>query len=252
VKERIAIVTGAASGIGKAVAETLASANHNVVVADLNAAGGQAVADAVGGLFVPVDLANREDCHRLVEAAWERYGTVHILVNNAAFQHIDPIDEFPEDVWDKMLAVLLTAPFLLTRYVWPAMKGQGWGRIVNIGSRQSERATPFKVAYVTAKHGLLGLTKVAALEGGPHGITANAVLPTWTRTALVEKQIADQARTRQIPESEVIERVMLSGRPIRRLLEPEEVAKLVLFLCSDDAAAITGSSYRIDLGAAIS
>ena len=249
--ERIAIVTGAASGIGRAVAEALGSAGHRVVVADLNREGGEAVAAGVGGLFVEVDLARREDCRRLVDETLARYGTVHILVNNAAIQHIDPIDGFPPEAWDRILAVLLTAPFLLTQHVWPAMKAEGWGRIINVGSRQSVRATPFKVGYVSAKHGLLGLTKVAALEGGPLGITANAVLPTWTRTALVEKQIADQARTRGIPEDEVIEKVMMTGRPIRRLLEPEEVARLVMFLCSDDAAAITGSAYPIDLGASI-
>lgn len=248
-KERIAIVTGAASGIGKAIAKELSLAGHTIVVADINAAGGKAVADAVGGRFVNIDLSRREDCRRLVDETLAHYGTVHVLVNNAAFQHIDPIETFPEDTWEKMLAVLLTAPFLLTRYVWPTMKNQQWGRIVNIGSRHSLRASPFKAAYVAAKHGLIGLTRVAALEGGEHGITANAVLPTWTRTPLVENQIADQARTRQISENEVMEKVMLAGKAIKRLVEPEEVAKLVRFVCSDDAAAITGAAYTIDLGA---
>jgi 3-hydroxybutyrate dehydrogenase len=245
---RVAIVTGAASGIGRAIAEALARQGDQVVVADLNADQGQAAAAALGGQFVAVNLAQRADCRRLVDAALARYGRVDILINNAGFQHIDPIEEFPEDTWDAMLAVMLTAPFLLTRYVWPTMKAQRWGRIVNIVSVLGLVAAPFKSAYVAAKHGLIGLTRTAALEGGAHGITANAICPAYVRTPLLENQIADQARTRGIAPAEVIERVMIDPVAIKRLIEPEEVAALVVYLCSEAASAVTGAAWTIDLG----
>ncbi len=247
-RERVALVTGAASGIGKAIATALAQAGHRVIVNDVNSQAGQTVAGALNGHFIQADLSRREECRRLVDEALEQAGRVDILVNNAGFQHIEPIDTFPEDVWDKMLAVLLTAPFLLTKYVWPGMKTQGWGRIVNLGSIHSVRASPFKVGYITAKHGLLGLTRTAAREGGEFGITVNAILPAYVRTPLVENQIADQARTRAIPEQEVVEKVMLGPAAIKRLIEPEEVAAVAAFLCTDAAAAITGAEWTIDLG----
>ncbi len=201
-----------------------------------------------GGVFLCLDLRRREDCHRLIAEAMERCGTVHILINNAGFQHIDPIEEFPEDTWEAMLAVMLTAPFLLTKYAWPAMKAQRWGRIVNIASIHGLVASPFKSAYVAAKHGLIGLTRAAALEGGPYGITVNAVCPAYVRTPLVENQIQDQARTRGLSPEEVVEKVMLEPAAIRRLIEPEEVAALVAYLCSEEASAVTGAVWTIDLG----
>lgn len=246
--ERIAIVTGGASGIGKAVAEALADGGDRVVVADLNAAAGNDFADAIGGHFVKVDLSLRSDCKRLVDETLSHYGEVHILINNAGIQHIDPIEVFPEDTWDKMLAVMLTAPFLLTKYVWGSMKTHGWGRIVNISSIHGRVASPFKSAYITAKHGLIGFTRTAALEGGEHGITVNAICPAYVRTPLVESQIADQARTRGIPIEEVIETVMLEPAAVKRLITPEEVAALVVYLCSDVAGPITGADWAIDLG----
>ncbi len=245
---RVAIVTGAASGIGRATAEALARQGSQIVVADLNPEAGQAAAASVDGHFVAADLAQRADCRRLVDETLSRYGRVDILVNNAGFQHIDPIEEFPEDTWNTMLAVMLTAPFLLTRYVWPAMKDQGWGRIVNISSVLGLVAAPFKAGYVTAKHGLIGLTRTAALEGGKYGITANALCPAYVRTPLLEGQIADQARTRGIAPEEVVEKVMLEPTAIKRLIEPAEVAALVAYLCSDAAAVVTGAAWTIDLG----
>jgi 3-hydroxybutyrate dehydrogenase len=246
--ERVAIVTGGASGIGQAVAETLAGADYRVVVVDRPGEAGQAVADGLGGLFVGADLAQRAECRRVVDAALERFGQVDVLVNNAGFQHIDAIERFSEDTWDSMIAVMLTAPFLLTRYCWPSMRERGWGRVINIGSIHSLRASPFKSAYVSAKHGLLGLTRTAALEGGPQGITVNLIAPAYVRTPLVEKQIADQARTRGIPESEVIEKVMLEPAAIKRLIEPAEVAELVRYLCSDAGSSMSGSVYELGLG----
>lgn len=246
--QRVALVTGAAGGIGRAVAHTLAQAGHAVVVADRRAEPAQAVADEVGGLAVAVDLAVASECRRLVDTALAHYGRVDILVNNAGYQHIAPIEEFPEAVWEHMLAVMLTAPFLLTKYVWPSMKAQGWGRIVNMGSIHSVVASPFKVGYISAKHGLLGLTRTAAREGGAVGITVNALLPAYTRTELVENQIADQARTRGLEPQAVVDTVMLAQAAVKRLVEPEEVAALVAYLCSDAAGAITGADWAIDLG----
>ena len=246
--ERIAIVTGGASGIGKAIAEGLASGGDRVVVADLNEATGKEFADTIGGYFVRADLSQRGDCKRLVDETLAHYGGVHILINNAGFQHIDPIEVFPEDTWDKMLAVMLTAPFLLTKYVWGSMKTHGWGRIVNISSIHGRVASPFKSAYITAKHGLIGFTRTAALEGGEHGITVNAICPAYVRTPLVESQIADQARTRGIPIEEVVEQIMLEPAAVKRLITPEEIAALVVYLCSDVAGAITGADWTIDLG----
>ena len=245
---RIAIVTGAASGIGRAVAEALAADGAHVVVSDINQDAGAAVAQSLGGLFVHGDLSTRTDCRALVDAALTRYGRVDILVNNAGFQHIDAIDAFPEDTWDTMIALMLTAPFLLTKYVWPSMQANGWGRIINIGSVHSLRASPFKAAYISAKHGLLGLTRTAAREGGAYGITVNLIAPAYVRTPLVENQIADQARTRGISEDEVVEKVMLAPAAVKRLVEPNEVGDLATFLASDKAGAISGSVMTIDLG----
>lgn len=246
-KDRIAIVTGAASGVGKAVAERLAQDGAKVVVSDVNAAGA-GVAHSIGGHFVQADAAARGDCKRLVDETLARYGSVHILVNNAGFQHVSPIEEFPEDTWDKLLAVMLTAPFLLTRYCWPAMKAQQWGRIVNISSIHGLVASPNKSAYISAKHGVIGLTRAAALEGGAHGITVNAICPAYVRTPLVANQIADQARTRGMAADEVIEKIMLEPAAIKRLIEPSEVGEFVAWLCGPAAGAITGAALTMDLG----
>ena len=245
---KIAVVTGGASGIGLAVAERFAADGARVVIGDVNANAGAATAARLEGLFVEADLSRREDCRRLIDRALEAFDTVHILVNNAGFQHIDPIEDFPEDTWEKMVSVMLTAPFLLTRYCWPSMKAQRWGRVINIGSASSLVASPYKCAYVAVKHGLVGLTRTAALEGGEHGITVNAICPAYVRTPLVENQIADQARTRGIPPDEVVEKVMLEPAAIKRLIEPAEVADLVAYLCSAAAAVTTGVAWPIDLG----
>ncbi len=246
--ERVAIVTGGASGIGRAVAEALAGRGDQVVVADLNEVEGEEIANTIGGYFVKANLSQRSDCKYLVDETLAYYGDVHILINNAGSQHIDPIEAFPEDTWDRMLGVMLTAPFLLTKYVWGAMKTHGWGRIVNIASIHGRVASPFKSAYVTAKHGLIGLTRTAALEGGEHGITVNAICPSYVHTPLVETQIADQARTRGISTEDVVEQVMLEPAAIKRLITTEEVAALVLYLSSEAAGAVTGADWTIDLG----
>ena len=247
-KDRVAVVTGGASGIGLAIAEKFAALGARVVIGDVQADAGNAAAARLGGLFVEGDLSRRADCKALIEKAGAQFGTVHVLVNCAGFQYIAPLDEFDEDKWDRMHALMLTAPFLLTRYAWPAMKAQRWGRIINLGSVLSVRGVAFKAGYVSVKHGLLGLTRTTALEGGPFNITAHAICPAYVRTPLVDNQIADQAKARGIPESEVIEKIMLEPAAIKRLIEPSEVADFVAYLCSPAGGVITGSALTMDLG----
>ena len=245
---RVAIVTGAASGIGLACAERLASGGMKVVLADVNEKAGTEHAKRLGGTFLTADLTSRGGCRNVVDQALKAHGTVHVLVNNAGYQHVSPIEEFPEDQWERMLALMLTAPFLLTRYCWPAMKTQKWGRVVNIASIHALVASPFKVGYISAKHGLIGLTRTAAIEGGEHGITVNAICPAYVRTPLVDSQIADQAKANKMSPDEVIEKVMLAPAAVKRLIEPREVAGFVAYLCGDAAGTITGAALTMDLG----
>jgi 3-hydroxybutyrate dehydrogenase len=246
--KKVALVTGAASGIGLACAERLAADGASVVLADLNEQAGREHARRLGGSFVAADLSVRQGCKALVDEAMRLHGTVHILVNNAGYQHVAPLEEFPEEQWERMIALMLSAPFLLTRYCWPAMKRQKWGRVVNIASIHALIASPFKVAYIAAKHGLVGVTRTAALEGGEHGITVNAICPAYVRTPLVDHQIADQAAANRISPEEVIEKIMLAPAAVKRLIEPAEVAAFVAYLCSDAAGTITGAALTMDLG----
>jgi 3-hydroxybutyrate dehydrogenase len=246
---RVAIVTGAASGIGLAIAQDFARQGIRVTVSDIDVERGQAVAaELEGARFQGADMTHPEEVRALVSTTIETEGHVDILVNNAGIQHVAPLIEFPEEKWRQMLEIMLTAPFLLTRAVLPAMYERNWGRIINISSVHGLRASAFKSAYVTAKHGIIGLTRVTALEAAEHGVTCNAICPSYVRTPLVEKQIADQARVHGIPESEVVAQVMLTEGAIKRLLEPAEVAQLVTYLCSDAASGITGGAQTIDCG----
>lgn len=246
--EKIAIVTGAASGIGYAVAESLSRDGAKVVMADVNQA---LLAEAAAKLscehFV-ADLSKRESCRSLVDFTLEKYGRVDILVNVAGIQNVASIEDFPEDRWDFMISLMLTAPFLLTKYVWPSMKANNWGRIINLNSIHGLVASEFKSAYVSAKHGLTGLTKVAGLEGGPYGITVNSICPAYVRTPLVDNQIEAQAQNHGISKEEVVSKIMLQKAAVKTLLEPSTVAEVVKFLCSDAAANITGSAMTIDGG----
>lgn len=246
---KVAIVTGAASGIGLAIARDLATRGLRVTLSDIDEKrGSEEATELPGARFQLADMTSEKDCQRLVADTIAVEGQVDILVNNAGIQYVAPITEFPESKWRQIIDIMLTAPFLLTKAVLPGMYERKWGRVINIASVHALRASAFKSAYVAAKHGLLGLTRVTALEGAEYGVTCNAICPSYVRTALVEKQIASQAQVHGIPESEVVEKIMLSEAPIRRLLEPEEVAKLVAYLCSDDAGAITGSALTIDCG----
>jgi 3-hydroxybutyrate dehydrogenase len=238
---RRALVTGGASGIGRACAVRLADAGASVVVVDRDAEGAKRVAEAVDGQAVTADLSDLDAVDRLDL-------DVDILVNNAGLQHVAPLHEFPVDRFSFILRLMLEAPFRLVRGALPHMYERGWGRVVNISSVHGLRASAYKSAYVTAKHGLEGLSKVIALEGAEHGVTSNCINPAYVRTPLVEGQIADQAKAHGLPEDEVVGRVMLARASVKRLIEPEEVADAVAFLCSPAAASMTGSSLVMDGG----
>ncbi len=238
---RTALVTGGASGIGAACARALAQRGATVTVADVDEAGAKNVAEAIDGKPWAVDLS-------AVTALEDLQLKTDILVNNAGVQHVSPIAEFPPERFRFILTLMLEAPFLLIRAALPHMYEQKFGRIINISSVHGLRASEFKSGYVTAKHGLEGLSKVTALEGGPHGVTSNCVDPGYVRTPLVTKQIADQARTHGIDEDKVIADILLKESVIKRLVEPEEVASLVTWLASPAAAMVTGASYTMDGG----
>jgi 3-hydroxybutyrate dehydrogenase len=246
---RAALVTGAASGIGRAIAEDLAAHGACVLLADLNAEQGEAVASKLPrAIFQWADVTSNQDCHALVDRAEREWGGVDILVNTAGVQHVAPIEEFPEDRWEALIRVLLIAPFVLTRAAIPHMYARGWGRIINMSSIHGVVASPYKSAYVAAKHGLIGLTRTVALEAGDKGVTVNAICPSYVRTPLVERQIDDLAAANRISREDVVEQIMLAPSARKKLLEPSEVAALVTFLCSDAAAGITGSAQLIDNG----
>lgn len=244
---RVALVTGTSSGIGEAVVARLCRDGHRVLAVDFNPEG-KAVAESAGAAFFEADLTDADACRAAVANAIERFGRVDILVNNAGIQHVAPIEVFPETAWRRIIDLMLTAPFLLSQAVWPSMRESGWGRIINVASVHAQVASPGKAAYISAKHGMIGLTKTAALEGGSQGITANAICPAYVRTPLVDHQIKDQARLHQMGEQDVIEQVMLKNAAVKRLIEPSEVAGMVAYLASDDAGAVTGASWNIDLG----
>ncbi|HEX5428290.1 MAG TPA: 3-hydroxybutyrate dehydrogenase [Pedococcus sp.] len=236
---KTALVTGAASGIGAACVDRLAAAGAKVLAVDRDQAGLGRFEGVAQVERLTVDLSDLDAVDALP-------GEVDVLVNNAGIQHVSPVHEFPVEKWDLIIRLMLTSPFRLTRRVLPHMYAQEWGRVVNISSVHGLRASEFKSAYVSAKHGLEGLSKVVALEGGPHGVTSNCVNPAYVRTPLVEKQIADQARTHGIPESEVVDKIMLTPVAVKRLVEPPEVAELVAFLCSPAADSVSGTSFAMD------
>ncbi|MFB7928138.1 MULTISPECIES: 3-hydroxybutyrate dehydrogenase [Streptomyces] len=243
---RTALVTGAAGGIGRACALRLAAAGAKVRAVDRDAAGLETLAEQGHGLAGTVEphVLDLTD----LDAAEEAAAGTDVLVNNAGLQLVRPIEEFPPDAFHLVLTVMLEAPFRLIRGALPHMYGQGWGRIVNVSSVHGLRASAYKSAYVAAKHGLEGLSKTAALEGAPHGVTSNCVNPAYVRTPLVEKQLADQAQAHGIPEERVLSEVLLQDSSLKRLIEPEEVAEAVVYLCGPHASFVTGTSLALDGG----
>lgn len=234
---RRVLVTGGASGIGRACAEEFAAAGADVLVLDRDADGAASVAETLGGRAVACDLGGDDALEVLAEEP------VDVVVNNAGFQHVAPIEEFDRATYRRMMRLMLEVPFELAQRLLPGMYRRGWGRFVHISSVHGKRASAYKCGYVTAKHGLEGLSKVIAVEGAQRGVTSNAICPGYVRTRLVERQIAEQAQAHGVDEDAVVDDVLLARTPLKRLLEPAEVARLAVFLCGDAAASITGASY---------
>ena len=238
---RRALITGGASGIGAACARAFAAAGAAVTIADLDGDAADRLAGEIDGEAWQVDLS---DLAALAQVRLD----MDILINNAGIQHVRPIEEFEPERFELIMRLMLHAPFLLIRAVLPGMYERGWGRIINLSSVHGLRASAYKSAYVAAKHGLEGLSKVTALEGGPHGVTSNCIEPAYVNTPLVQRQIADQARVHGIPEDQVVPTIMLTESAIKRLVEPDEVASLALWLAGEHAGMVTGASYTMDGG----
>jgi 3-hydroxybutyrate dehydrogenase len=239
---RAVLVTGAASGIGRAICERVLADGARVLAVDL-----KPDPDGPGEPFA-ADLTTRDGNKAAVDAALEQFGRLDAIVPNAGFQHVSPVVDFPEDRWDALLAVLLTSPFLLSKYAWPALVESGDGRICAIASAHGLVASPYKAGYVSAKHGVLGLIKTLALEGAEHGVLTSAVCPGFVRTPLVEAQIADQAKAHGMSEDRVLEEVITAPHAVKRLIEPSEVADVVAFLLGPGGRAFTGVPVSMDLG----
>ena len=255
---KVAVVTGGGAvgdgiGNGWAAAILLARAGAHVVVVDREEALAQRtvtmiVEDGGSAMAVQADVTRAADCAAVVQAALERFGRLDTVIPNAGFQHVAPVQEFPEDRWDAMIALLLTSPFLLARAAWPTLVESGDGRFVAVASVHGLVASPFKSAYVSAKHGLIGLVRTLALEGAEHSILASAVCPAYVRTPLVESQVAAQAEAHGMPEDRVLEEVILAPQAVKRMLEPAEVADTVAYLLGPGGRAFTGAAVTMDLG----
>ena len=241
--QKIALITGGGGGIGSAIAKHFSSKGIKVVIVDIDSSV-KPFAESLGGSFFECDLTDLSSIDMLMD----QVGDVDILVNNAGMQYVESVENYPDEMWVKLIQIMLIAPFKLTKRVIPYMRSAKWGRIINISSIQGLIGSPYKSAYVSAKHGIIGLTKSVAQEVGQDGITVNAICPAFVRTKLVEKQVPGLMKSYNMTEQEVIKNVMLKTASIKRLIEPEEVANMAYFLTSDEAGAMTGSAYNIDLG----
>ncbi len=254
-KGRSAVVTGSTSGIGLGFARALAAQGVDVMINGLGDAAeiektraGLAAEHGVDVVYSPANMTKGEEIAAMVREAEKTFGKVDILVNNAGIQHVAPIDEFPDDKWEAIIRINMISNFYAIKAALPGMKQRGWGRIVNLTSAHSLVASPFKSAYVAAKHGVAGLTKTVALEVAQHGVTVNAIAPGYVWTPLVANQIPDTMKARGLTEEQVKKDVLLAAQPTKQFVTVEQVAELLLFLCSDAAASITGSTYSIDGG----
>lgn len=250
-KGRTAAVTGSTSGIGLAIAEALARAGADVALngfGDPRPAIDQVAAHGTKVAFVEADLSNGAEAFQWVENVRKALGSLDILVNNAGIQHVSPIEDFPVEKWDQIIAINLTSNFHTIRAAVPAMRAKGWGRIINIASAHGLVASPFKAAYVAAKHGVLGLTKTVALELAETPVTVNAICPGFVKTPLVDGQIADQAKANRMSEEQVVRDIILASHPTKRFVEPSHIGDAVLFLASDAGGSITGSALQVDGG----
>ncbi len=250
---RVAFVTGAASGIGLRIAEEFAAAGARVAIADLNGTAAEAAATGIAGrggkaVGVRCDVTSEPELVRALDTAVSAHGRLDVLVNNAGLQFVSPIEEFPTEKFELLVRVMLVAPFIAIKRVFPLMRREKYGRILNMASINGLVGFAGKAAYNSAKHGLIGLTKVAALEGAADGITVNALCPGYVDTPLVRNQLADLARTRKVPLERVIEDVIFPLVPMRRLLSVDEISRYALFLASEGAGGITGQAVVIDGG----
>lgn len=254
-KNKTALITGSTSGIGLGVAQALAAQGVNII---LNGLGDPAdiektrqhleVTYKITVLYDSADMTKPDQIRAMCNKSVEKFGAIDILVNNAGIQFVSPIDEFPEDKWDAIIAINMNSAFHTAKACLPGMKQKGWGRVINIASAHGLVASPFKSAYVTAKHGLVGMTKTIALETAAHGITCNTICPGYVNTPLVQNQIRDQAKVHNISEAEVVEKIMLQPQAIKKFVEVEQLGALAIFLCSDAASNITGTALPIDGG----
>ena len=248
-----AIITGSTSGIGLGIARKFAEAGYNICFNGLEANGAE-IAEAVGkefgvkAIFSGANMLKPDEINAMVKTAEETFGSIEVLINNAGVQYVAPIDEFPAEKWDLIIGVNMSAAFHTSKAVWPGMKERKFGRIINITSAHGLRASEFKSAYVTSKHGVTGLTKVLGLEGAPHGITCNAICPGYVKTPLVEGQIKDQAAAHGMSEEEVVAKVMLKKQPIKDFVKVEDLGALALFLASESAQMMTGASIPVEGG----
>ena len=241
--QKIALITGGGGGIGSAIAKHFASKGIKIVIADIDSSV-KPFAESLGGSFFECDLTDLSS----IDLLMDQVGDVDILVNNAGMQYVESVENYPDEMWVKLIQIMLIAPFKLTKRVVPYMRSAKWGRIINISSIQGLIGSPYKSAYVSAKHGIIGLTKSVAQEVGQDGITVNAICPAFVKTKLVEKQVPGLMENYNMTEKEVVENVMLKTAAIKRLIEPEEIANMAYFLASDEAKSMTGSAYNVDLG----
>jgi 3-hydroxybutyrate dehydrogenase len=250
---RTVLITGSTSGIGLGIAKEFAKEKYNIIFNGLEAEGPQIAQNiakeyGIKTMYSPANMLKPEEIKAMIDEGIKTFGVIDVLVNNAGIQHVSPVEDFPEEKWNAIIAINLTSAFHTTKHVWKKMKEQKFGRIINIASAHGLVASEFKSAYVSAKHGLVGFTKTIALEGAPFNITANAICPGYVKTPLVEKQIANQAKAHNMSESEVINKVMLYKQAVKEFIPVETLGKLAVFMASDSASTITGTAMPVDGG----